>query len=218
MPKPTKHWSSVETREPERPTSACWRSPPLWAASPTAPAAGCPGGCPQSPHSDAPPGSRGQCPLGAAPWGQTDRFLTPPPNLPKPVSHVSELTLLTLLCRGHSRSRLPRRLQVCQSVAQTYRPHWQVSEAAKGHGWSPKPSNTRPRKCPMCTAPCVWTPQSTPRKAILSLHPPNRPSKSPGRTRAHAPPEEAVYPDRAQEQKGHLVAENFRLPCQCHSM
>lgn len=33
-----------------RPTSVCWRSPPLWAASPTAPAAGCPGDCPRSPR------------------------------------------------------------------------------------------------------------------------------------------------------------------------
>lgn len=154
-----KHWSSMETQEPERPTSACWRSPPLWAASPTAPAAGCPGGCPQSLHSDAPPGSRGRCPLGAAPWG-ADRQVSNPASktYPSLLAMWSELTLLTLPCRGHSKSRLPRRLHVCQSVAQTYRPHWQVSKVATGHGWSPKPSNTRPRKCPTCAVPRVLDP------------------------------------------------------------
>lgn len=193
MPKPTKHWSSVETREPERPTSACWRSPPLWAASPTAPAAGCPGGCPQSPNSDAPPGSPGRCPLGAAPWG-ADRQVSNPASktYPSLLAMWSELTLLTLPCRGQSRSRLPRRLHVCQSVAQDrIGRSARLQEAMAG---APNHLTHSLENAPRARSPTFWTPQSTPRKAILSLHPPNRPSKSPGRTRPHAPPEEAVYP------------------------
>lgn len=41
-------------------TFVCWRFPQPWASTPTARGADCPGGCPQSPSSDAPPESQGQ--------------------------------------------------------------------------------------------------------------------------------------------------------------
>lgn len=49
-------------------TFVYWRFLQLWVSSPTERGAGCPGGCPRSPSSDAPPEILGRSLPGASPW------------------------------------------------------------------------------------------------------------------------------------------------------